>query len=74
MLMFMRDSRPELQRTLPTPKNAPFIIDTIISALIITVITLPTLLLLLLLLVVVVVVLSLLLLFLLLLLSLSLLF
>ena len=72
MLMFMRDSRPELQRTLPTPKNAPFIIDTIISALIITVITLPTLLLLLLLLVVVV--LSLLLLFLLLLLSLSLLF
>ena len=71
MLMFMRDSRPELQRTLPTPKNAPFIIDTIISALIITVITLPTLLLLLL---VVVVVLSLLLLFLLLLLSLSLLF
>ena len=73
MLMFMRDSRPELQRTLPTPKNAPFIIDTIISALIITVITLPTLLLLLLV-VVVVVVLSLLLLFLLLLLSLSLLF
>ena len=73
MLMFMRDSRPELQRTLPTPKNAPFIIDTIISALIITVITLPTLLLLLLLLVVVVV-LALLLLFLLLLLSLSLLF
>ena len=72
MLMFMRNSRPELQRTLPTPKNAPFIIDTIISALIITVITLPTLLLL----VVVVeeVVLSLLLLFLLLLLSLSSLF